>query len=50
MDVDLLVLNSPRPCGCDCGCQVRVMPEDEPICELCQQGIHAHQREDPSPG
>lgn len=40
MDVDDLVLNSPRPCACSCGCMVEVLPEDEPLCADCAAGFH----------
>lgn len=41
MDVDDLLLDSPRPCGCACGCQNEVLPEQEPICADCEVGMHA---------
>jgi hypothetical protein len=40
MDVDDLVLDSPRPCACGCGCRTEVLPEDEPLCDDCAAGIH----------
>jgi hypothetical protein len=41
---DVTQINAPRPCACDCGCQIEVLPEDEPLCELCEAGEHAATR------
>jgi hypothetical protein len=41
MDADDLVLDSPRPCSCMCGCRNEVLPEEEPLCVACAAGIHA---------
>lgn len=40
VDTDDLVLDSPRPCSCTCGCRNEVLPEDEPLCLDCAAGLH----------
>lgn len=44
LEPDVTLINAPRPCACDCGCQIEVLPEDEPLCELCHRGQHADAR------